>query len=433
MKITRRSILPACLTLLSLISAATAARAQDLKSTEPKQRAQAAERLGKRGGATDIPALAELLKDPVQDVRSEAVGAIIRIGTQHSLPPLIEATRDAVPEIQATAVDGLVNFYYIGYVKTGWTAALKSIGSDLKNRFRQPEPIIIDPYVTASDDVVDAIARVIVGGTSMESRANAARAAGILRGKRALPQLLEALRSKNSTIILESVRAIEKIGDLSVGPSLTFLLRDLDEDVQLAVVQAMGQLLVKEAVPDLVDLVKTSDRKRIRRQALISLAKIPETNQRALFQNYLSDRDAQLRAAAAEGIGRAGNQEDRQGIVDAFAKEKSESARLSMAFAAVKLGDYTFLNYLYDGLNSMFHRREASPFLVELARDPEVLSRLYVPLTTGTIPQKKELAYVVSVSGNRDSMPHLEKLTHDPDTSVAQEAIRALKNLQARL
>jgi HEAT repeat protein len=105
MKITRSSILPAFLTLFSLLAVVTAAQAQDLKSSEPKERAQAAERLGKRGAATDIPALAELLNDPVQDVRSEAVGAIIRIGTQHSLPPLIEATRDAVPEIQATAVD----------------------------------------------------------------------------------------------------------------------------------------------------------------------------------------------------------------------------------------------------------------------------------------------------------------------------------------
>jgi hypothetical protein len=40
---------------------------------------------------------------------------------------------------------------------------------------------------------------------------------------------------------------------------------------------------------------------------------------------------------------------------------------------------------------------------------------------------------VVSLSGTRDSMPHLEKLTHDSNSEVAQEAIRALKNLQARL
>ena len=62
-----------------------------------------------------------------------------------------------------------------------------------------------------------------------------------------------------------------------------------------------------------------------------------------------------------------------------------------------------------------------------------VLDQLYTPLATGTNDQKRHLAYVISISGNKDSMPRLEKLTHDPNQKVAQEAIRALKNLQARL
>jgi HEAT repeat protein len=195
----------------------------------------------------------------------------------------------------------------------------------------------------------------------------------------------------------------------------------------------MGQLMVEESIPELVDLAKNSNKKKIRRQSLIALGKMPKPDQRPLFQEYLSDKDNQMRAAAAEGIGRLGNEADRQMIVDAFAREKSESPRLSMAFAAVKLGDMTFLPYLLDGLNSTFHRGESRPFLVELARQPEVLTSLYQPLATGTIDQRKELAYVISLSGTRESMDHLEKATHDSNPAVAQEALRALKNLQARI
>lgn len=421
------------LMLFFLSSPGLPAQVEGLRSSDPKTREKAAAKLGKQGNSGDIPALAELIKDPVLDVRAEATGAILRIGTRHSLEPLRTATRDSTPQIQIIAVDGLVNFYYPGYIKTGWTAALKSLGGNIKGRFSKPEPKIVDPYLTIDEATTAAIARVITGGTSMESRANAARAAGVLRAKPALSQLMEALRSRDTTVILESVRAIKKIGDPSVGPELTFLLNDLDKDVQYEVVRTMGQLRVTEAVPELENLLRRSRKKRIRRQSLIALAKLPQPSLRVLFSSYLRDKDKQLRAAAAEGLGRLGNRDDLKTILDAFAKEKNESARLSMAFGAASLGDQSFLAYLYDGLNSSFHRLEARPFLTELARDPDVLQQLYRPLASGTAHQKKHLAYVISISGNEQSMSHLEKLTHDRDLEVAQEAVRALKNLQARL
>ena len=421
------------LLLVSLLSAGLPAQVEELKHSNPKRRMKAAQKLGGLGDPQHIPALCELLKDPVADVRATAVDSIVRVGTHHSLDPLKEATRDSVPGVQIMAVDGLVNFYKIGYVRKGFKASLKNFRRDVRNRFAEPSEVIIEPYLDVSPDVIKAIARVIDGGSSMESRANAARAAGVLRGKDALPELKEALRSKDTILILESVRAIEKIGDLKAGQSLTFLLHDLDEKVHLAVVKAMGQLAVKESIPELVGLIRTSSEKKIRRQALIALAKMPDSGQRSIFLRYLRDKDHQVRAAAAEGIGRTGEKQDLKTILDAFAKERSESTRLSMAFAAVYLGDMSYVRYLVDGLNSLFHRGEARPFLVELSRKPEVLSELYDPLANGTKDQKKELSDVISVSGNRESLPHLEKLTHDADSKVAQAAIRAMRNLQARL
>ena len=416
-----------------LLCSGLAAQVQDLSHSDPKQRMKAADKLGDTKDSEYIAPLRKLLKDPVPEVRGRAVAAIVSIGTQHSLEPLAEASRDSIPAIQLMAVDGMVNFYYPGYVKRGFSASLKKFGSSVKNRFAQPSEVVIDPYVPVSPDVIGAVGRLISGGVTLESRANAARAAGILRGKAAIPQLKEALRSKDSVLILESVRSIEKIGDTSAGPGLTFLLRDLDDKVQLAVVKAVGQLLVKEAVPELVGLVKTSDNKKIRRQSLIALAKIPDSAQRTTFLLYLRDGDHQIRAAAAEGIGRAGDPQDLKVISEAFAKEKNESARLSMAFASVYLGDVSHLSYLTDGLNSTFHRMEARPFLVELARKPAVLNRLHELLAAGTNDQKRHLAYALSVSGTKESVSHLEKLTHDPEPKVAQAAIEAMKNLQSRL
>lgn len=420
------------LALLAFLPAVHA-QVEGLSDPQPKKRIRAAEQLADTGEPRFIPELARLLKDPVLDVRLEAVSAITQIGRQESLEPLMAATRDASPEMQVAAVDGLVNFYHYGYVRTGWWSSVKSFGRNIKNRFSRPEPVIIDPYVQVNPDVINTIGRIVVGGSSMESRANAARAVGILRGKEAVPQLQEALLSKDTTLILESVHALKKIGDTSAGPSMVFLLRDLDKDVKLSVAQAMGQLRVTEAIPELVGIVKTSDDKKIRREALVALAKLPNNGQEELFRLYLRDRDEGIRAAAAEGIGRIGNESDRTLVSEAFAREKNESARLSMAFALVHLGDLNYISYLVDGLNSSFHRGEARPFLIELARNPEVLAQLYGPLTTGTIDQKRELTTVIAWSGTRESLPYLERLTQDPNNQVAQAAVQAMKNLNARL
>ena len=223
-----------------------------------------------------------MLKDPVSDVRASAVGSIVRIGTQHSLDPLIEATRDSVPGIQIMAVDGLVNFYKIGYVGKGFKASLKNFGRDVRNRFAQPSELIIEPYLDVSPDVVKAIARLIGGGSSMESRANAARGRRRASRPSSAPPTQGGAAVQGHDLDPGIGARDRKLGDLKAGRSLTFLLHDLDENVQLAVVKAMGQLSVKESIPELVGLVRTSSEKKIRRQSLIALAKMPDSGQRSI-------------------------------------------------------------------------------------------------------------------------------------------------------
>jgi len=47
--------------------------------------------------------------------------------------------------------------------------------------------------------------------------------------------------------------------------------------------------------------------------------------------------------------------------------------------------------------------------------------------------QKIHLAYVLSISGTSESIPHLEELSKGTDTRAAQAAITALQNLRVRL
>lgn len=411
------------------------AQTSDLQSTDAKVRQKAVKQLVDSGGAgaQKCEALAGLVRDPAPGVRDEVLIALIKVGGLQCLEPLRVATRDASPDIQSMAVDGIVNFYLPGYVKFGWLNSVKAFGGNVRKRFTSPEPLMIQPSLQPAAADIAAIAPLITGGSSMDSRANAARAVGILRGAAAVPELKQALRSENDTVVIEGLRSLEKIGDMSAGPDVVPSLASSNAGVRAAAAHASGQLRVKEAIRDLSRLAKGDNDKSVRRESLVALAKIPENGEERTFLLFLRDKDEQMRAAAAEGIGRGGAATDLTTINDAFAAEKSESARLSMAFAAVNLGDLDKIRYLVDGLDSSFHKGEARAFLIELARQPRILAELYTPMTSGTRDQKIELATVVARSGDRDSVAHLQRLTNDADPRVAEAAIRELKNLQARL
>jgi HEAT repeat protein len=390
-----------------------------------------------KGGVNAIPKLAALLRDPSTDIRLEAVKQICQIGTQYSLDPLIQATRDNDPEIQIRATDGLVNFYLPGYLTTGFASSLRRAGASIKDRFTGPDDRVIDPYIQPRPEVIAALGALARGGADMDVRANAARGIGILRGKAAIPDLLAALRSKDSAVIFESLMALQKIRDPSAAPGIVFLLRDLDPKVQIAAIETTGLLANQAALPDLVGVLNHARDTKVRRAALTAIAMLPADSSRPIYAQYLHDKDDQLRAAAAEGYARLHHPQDLPMLEKAWQDEQKTPPRLSLAFAQVMLGntqisEFSPLQYLINMLNSAAYHGEAFPFLVELARNPAVRKLLYKPLLEGTKDEKIYLARVMARSGDQSDVPQLEKLSRDNDPDVAQEGLRALRNLQAR-
>ncbi|HTT64705.1 MAG TPA: HEAT repeat domain-containing protein [Bryobacteraceae bacterium] len=418
-------------TLLLFLSLCLAVQAQTA-TLRPKD----VREMGK-GGADAIPKLAALLSNPDFEIRLEAVKQIDEIDTQHSLDPLIQATRDSDAEIQIRATDGLVNFYLPGYLKTGFGSSLRRVGTSIKGHFTDINDQVIDPYVTPRADVIAALGALARNGADENARANAARAIGILRGKAAIPDLIQAMHSKSTPVIYESLVALQKIRDPEAAPSIAFLLRDLDPKVQVAAIETTGLLLNKSALPALVDVLNHTRDSKVRRAALTSIAMLPDPGSREIYARYIADKDEKMRAAAAEGFARLKNPADLPMLEKAYQDEAKMSPRLSMAFAQVMLGktqisEFSPLQFLIDTLNSAAYHGVAFPFLVELARDPAVRRSLYTPLLQGTRDEKIYLARVMARSGDKNDAPQLEKLSHDPDPEVAQEGLRALKNLQAR-
>jgi HEAT repeat protein len=407
------------------------------QSLSVKQRVRAARELVKEGSVA-IPKLQPMLSDPAWEVRNEAVKGIVELDTAASLDPLIQASRDSDAEIQIRATDGLVNFYLPGYVKRGLSASLARAGGALRIRFSDRNDQAIEPYLRVRPEVITALGDLARTSGSMESRANAARAIGILRGSAAVPDLILALHSRDDQLLFESLVALEKIGDVTAGPRLAFLLRDLDEKVQTAAIEATGLLRNREALPQLRDVLATTPSIKVKRAALTAIAMLPAPANRQLYETYLRDRDDNLRAAAAEGLGRLKDPADLPLLEKAFKDEQKRPAQLADAFALVMLGrtkisEFSPLQYLIDSLNLTAWRGIAQPYLVELARDAAVRRPLEQALRSGTKDEKVELAGVLAASGDKESVPYLEELTKDPDTDVARAALDASRNLKSRL
>lgn len=390
-----------------------------------------------KGGPTAIPKLTEYLSNPDRAVQLEAVKQISDIGTGRSVDPLVAATKSPDPEIQIRATDGLVNFYLPGYLKTGLSGSLQRVGTGIKGRFTDTNDQVIPPYITVRPEVIAALGVLVRPGANMDSRANAARALGVLRGRAALGDLIDGTHSKDSQLIYESLVAIEKIRDESAGPRIEFLLHDPDTKVQSTAIEAVGLLRDHAALPALTDALNHSRDVRVRRAALESIAMLPEPSSRPLYVQYITDKDEKLRAAAAEGFARLGNTADLAIVQKAWDDETKAAPRLSIAFAEVALGRIDMnqlspLQFLVDNLNSAAYNGVARPFLIELARKASVRRLLYGPMASGTKDEKIGLAEVLGASGGPDSVAPLQSLGNDPDHEVSQAALTAVRNLQSK-
>jgi HEAT repeat protein len=395
-------------------------------------------RAAAKQGQSAIPTVAGYLNSASVDTRVETVKQLTELGGKDSVEPLIRATKDADPEVQIRATDGLVNYYLPGYVKQGLGSSLVRAGASVKAKFNDKNDQMIDAYVIVRPDVITALGLLVRGGSSLDSRANACRALGILRGRTALPELTDALRSKENNIMYEALVAIEKIRDPSAGPKITYLVRDLDDRVQMTAIETAGVLRSTDALPALRGIVASPRNSKAERSAMAAIAMMPEMQDRDLFLRQLNAKDEKLRAASAEGLGRIGNPADAPALDKSWHDEEKMSPRLAAAFGVVmegklELGEDGAFRYLVNTLNSAAYHDVAFAYLAEAARRKPVIQALYGQIDSGTKDEKIYLARVFSVSGDAASTPYLEKVSRDSDKDVAQEGLRALRSLRARL
>ncbi|HEU0121326.1 MAG TPA: HEAT repeat domain-containing protein [Bryobacteraceae bacterium] len=423
------------LALLSVCISAAVLFGQPAGDT--KQRLKTARALGKEGSAA-VEKLRPYQTDSEVSVRRAAVESLVSVGGQQTLEPLTLSLSDGDGEVQRTAINGIVNFYLPGYYQTGWRGKLKRSTDSVMDRFRDGDDPVVPIHVTARPEIVAALGKVVTESASMDARAAAARALGVLRAKDASGQLLTALQSKNTAVMYEVLTAFEKIRNPEVAPRLFYMLRDPDEKVQIAAIQTVSVLNNKEANGPLREAWERTKNDKVRRALLEAMAMLPDESNRPLFEKYLLDQDEWLRAHAAEGIGRLGKKDDAAKLQTLWDGEQKIRPRLSQAYSLVALGKYEIselspLQYLINTLNHKSYRGVALGFLKDLAPTAEVRFALHNAVLRANREEKLALADILGDRGGKDSIEALEALSKDADADVASESLRALRTLRLRL
>ena len=223
-------------------------------------------------------------------------------------------------------------------------------------------------------EVIAALGKLVRSGASMEAAPTPRALSAFCAAARRFRDLVEALHSKDDPVMYEALIALQKIRDPSAAPRIAFLLRDLDEKIQIAALETTGILRNRDAAPDVRDALEHARNVKVRRAALTALAMLGRPADHAMFLRYSDDKDDDLRAAAAEGLGASRIRADRPALENAFNNEHKMSPRLSDAFALVYLGnldtsEFSPLRYLVNTLNSASYRASPCAYLTELARD----------------------------------------------------------------
>jgi hypothetical protein len=230
----------------------------------------------------------------------------------------------------------------------------------------------------------------------------------------------------------QALDSLAKLMDASAGTQLIDLLDSQNKEVRRDAAVTVGILHAQDAVPKLQLMFENNSDKKTREKALQGLAYLGNPVSLPLFNRELWNADKSLRISAAEGMGRAGDTKSIPELKKAENSEKDGDARLAMQFAITALGADDYVNTLIQETDTKLHGDSAQTYLVELARNPTFLPKLYPYLGNQNATIQRRLATVLMYSGDSTSIPPLETLSHDSNADVASVAIRALRAVRVR-
>lgn len=385
-----------------------------------RERALAAELLGRVGNAKAVPALLETLqatRTEDADVRDIALRALARIADPRAIAPLIDTLETAEP----------------------WLS-----------------PHLADILTRHGDAAIGPLLAMLDRGTSSPARAWAANVLGELRAEQALPALLRGLDDPDDEVRAKCATALGRLGDRSaVSALLDHLLTDRAPFVRARIANAVGQFGDMEVTDRLIHALG-DPAWWVRTRSVEALERIGASAEQPLL-TALASGDHEIRRRASVTL-------ERLGVAERIAArirngEEAEDAAATLATfpsaGARELIAEQLVAPMESARGAMLHalrragRRDLAPEIAQMAvGDPEpglrsaalkTLSRFRLPETAAAEldaergdPEPSVRAAAMAAlagRGGEDVMRRARAGLDDPDAAVRAAAADACARL----
>jgi len=416
-----------------------------LAHEDARQRAAAAEALGRRRRRAAVPVLVQALQDVDPVVRFRAAEALGAIGDASAVPALAQA----LARSHARDFGG----------RGALARALAAIGGP--QAARALEPYLGDPEgMVASAAASAAEGAGLRGGAArrerlearlrgpdVDDRIAACRTFYALRDIGAVvPALLDALRDPDRRVRAEAAPALGKAGDVRAVPFLTAALDDPSPNVRWAAAAALGRIGGPTATQGLLLAIRHRD-SGVRLNAVAGLPRDASVLP-ALRAAVLKDRSSDVRwmAAAALGSQPLGRPALRAALGDRSAPVRAEAARQQKGdpqavpalvdacrdrSALVRAAAVETLAHVPAGLD----RGPVTAALVARLGDPQEDARRAAVHTLGAVGSAAAAAPLLGILGDsvmaEDALLALDRVLRRHAADVPTKALLAVARLVA--
>ena len=235
------------------------------------------------------------LQDEDWGIREDAAIALGQARDPRAVRPLIGALRDSDQAVRTAATSALE---YIG------EPAVVELGACLRDPELSVQEAAASVLSTIADErVLDPLISALLS-PDWVVRMHAVKAVNRLGEGKAASTLVLLLQDKVPAVRDEAVVALKGLGQASLLPLLESL-KDSDWRVRLRATEALGELGLPGAIPDLIDVLTKDPDTAIRQDSARALGKIGDAQ--AVDALIQASEDERLRTWIIEALGKIGD------------------------------------------------------------------------------------------------------------------------------